>query len=102
MIDRWWAEAEANDVLPLDSRPFSVRARTAVVGGGITPALCVLAGELRARERRRQHPQPSPHGPHVHTGGAPVGVLVSQGSVLGGWSFHVVGGRLCFVHNLAG
>ena len=26
----------------------------------------------------------------------------SQGSVLGGWSFHAVDGKLCFVHNLAG
>ena len=30
------------------------------------------------------------------------GVLVVQGSVLGGWSFHVVDGDLVYVHNLAG
>ena len=31
------------------------------------------------------------------------GVLAVQGSVLGGWSFHLLGdGRLCYVHNLAG
>lgn len=30
------------------------------------------------------------------------GVLVTQGSVLGGWSFHVVRGELVYVHNLAG
>jgi arylsulfatase len=31
------------------------------------------------------------------------GVLAVQGSVLGGWSFHLLGdGRLVYVHNLAG
>jgi arylsulfatase len=30
------------------------------------------------------------------------GVLVVQGSVLGGWSLHVVNNRLVYVHNLAG
>jgi hypothetical protein len=37
-------------------------------------------------------------------GAPPVeGVLVQQGSVLGGWSFHVLGGdRLVYVHNLSG
>jgi arylsulfatase len=31
------------------------------------------------------------------------GVLAVQGSVLGGWSFHLLGdGRLCYVHNLSG
>jgi hypothetical protein len=31
------------------------------------------------------------------------GALIVQGSVLGGWSFHLLGdGRLCYVHNLAG
>ena len=31
------------------------------------------------------------------------GVLVVQGSVLGGWSFHLLAdGRLCYVHNLTG
>jgi Concanavalin A-like lectin/glucanases superfamily len=40
---------------------------------------------------------------YVRTDEEPVeGVLVSQGSVLGGWSFHAVDGNLCFVHNLAG
>jgi len=30
------------------------------------------------------------------------GVLAVQGSVLGGWSFHIVDGKLVYVHNLAG
>jgi arylsulfatase len=33
---------------------------------------------------------------------SPSGVLVAQGSVLGGWSFHVVDNSLVYVHNLAG
>src|SRR5690606_6924823 len=42
---------------------------------------------------------------HVELDGrtAPQGVLAVQGSVLGGWSFHLLpGGRLCYVHNLSG
>jgi hypothetical protein len=42
---------------------------------------------------------------HVEVGGnEPLeGVLAVQGSVLGGWSFHLLGdGRLCYVHNLSG
>ena len=50
------------------------------------------------------------HRPHdvtvrvvVPEGVAPAGALVVQGSVLGGWSFHLLEeGRLCWVQNLSG
>jgi len=114
MVDRWWVEAERNQVLPLDNRPFSelVFNRTPTVPPrrryrywpGRAPVPESVAVNVRAR----------PHTvtaqvtvPGDHTG--PVeGVLIQQGSVLGGWSFHLVAGRdggpdrLVFVHNLVG
>ncbi len=38
----------------------------------------------------------------VEDGTVPEGVLVALGSVLGGWSLHVLDGRLRYVHNLYG
>jgi arylsulfatase len=107
MIDRWWEEAAAHQVLPLDNRPFSA---------------AVLERPREVRERRRYeywpHRSPVPehvapdmkHRPHdvtvrvvVPDGVVPAGALVVQGSVLGGWSFHLLAdGRLCYVHNLSG
>lgn len=36
------------------------------------------------------------------SGAVPSGVLLALGSVLGGWSFHVLDGRLRYAHNLYG
>ncbi|MSO88335.1 MAG: arylsulfatase, partial [Acidimicrobiia bacterium] len=108
MIDRWWEEAERNGVLPLDNRPFSelVFGRTSSIPPrsqytywpGRSPVPENVAVNVRAR---------------AHTISAYLtvepetevleGVLAVQGSVLGGWSFHLLAdGRLCYVHNLLG
>jgi arylsulfatase A-like enzyme len=108
MIERWWQEAERHQVLPLDNRPFSelVFGRTPSVAPrsrytywpGRAPVPESVAVNVRGR-------------PHTITAHVtlderrepPEGVLAVQGSVLGGWSFHLLGdGRLCYVHNLAG
>ncbi len=105
MIDTWWAEAERNHVLPIDNRPFSEMVF------GRTPS-------VRPRNLYRYYPGRAPvpesvavntrNRPHsitatVTIGEGPIeGVLVVQGSVLGGWSFHVVDNELVYVHNLAG
>jgi len=107
MVERWWQEAEANDVLPLDNRPFSefvLERRSSVAPRNryvYWPGRAPVPESVAVNVRNRAHTITA----HVSidTGRQPVeGVLVSQGSVLGGWSFHAVGGRLCFVHNLAG
>ncbi len=106
MIDLWWSEARRNDVLPLDNRP--------------------LAALLNPRPRRAaqrntfrffpfQSPVPETVAPNVrgrdHTITATVtipeqsaaeGVVIALGSVLGGFSMFLVGGRLCYTHNLVG
>lgn len=105
MIETWWAEAERNHVLPIDNRPFSEMVF------GRTPS-------VRPRNLYRYYPGRAPvpesvavntrNRPHsitatVTIGEGPIeGVLVVQGSVLGGWSFHVVANELVYVHNLAG
>jgi arylsulfatase len=113
MVEQWWQEAERNQVLPLDNRPFSelVFQREPTVAPrnryrywpGRAPVPESVAANVRAR----------PHTITAHVTVAadhhgPVrGVLAQQGSVLGGWSFHLLAGegepsRLVYVHNLAG
>ncbi len=106
LVGLWWREARRNQVLPLDNR-----------------ALWALVNPKPDRRRPRDSYRYFP-------GGAPVpesvavnvrnrshalivdvtitdpdpgdGVLLALGSVLGGWSLHVLGGRLRYVHNLYG
>ncbi len=107
MIETWWTEAERNQVLPVDNRPFSemVFGRPSVVASrdrytywpGRAPVPESVAVNVRGR-------------PHTITAHITVqsdlavieGVLAVQGSVLGGWSFHIAAGRLVYVHNLSG
>lgn len=109
MIDAWWAEAARHQVLPLDNRPFSElvfdrptippRARY-TYWPGRAPVPESVAVNVRGRPHLVEaHVTVSddPDAPPVE------GVLVQQGSVLGGWSFHLLDGdRLVYVHNLAG
>ncbi len=105
MIDRWWTEAAAHQVLPLDNRPFSE---------------LVLSRPERIPERSRYvyRPHtamvPEPVGvniknrPHTVTttvtvpdDGRVEGVIIGQGSILGGWALWVdTDGRPHYVHNL--
>jgi arylsulfatase len=108
MTERWWEEAERNQVLPLDNRPFSElvfdrlssvppRARY-TYWPGRAPVPESVAVNVRARAHTI-----SAHLTVAPDAGVLEGVLAVQGSVLGGWSFHLLAdGRLCYVHNLAG
>ncbi|HRW37959.1 MAG: sulfatase-like hydrolase/transferase [Acidimicrobiales bacterium] len=115
LIDLWWSEAERHQVLPLDNRPFSelVFQREASVRPRnryrYFPGRAPVPESVAVNTRARAHAITA----HVtvaddHTG-AVEGVLAVQGSVLGGWSFHLLAGtspdapsRLVYVHNLAG
>jgi len=108
MIEQWWTEAERNNVLPVDNRPFSemvferassVRERPRYrYWPGRAPVAESVAVNVRSRAHVITAHVTIPHGL------APIeGVLAVQGSVLGGWSFHLLAdGRLVYVHNLAG
>ncbi len=102
MVERWWSEAGRNQVLPLDNRAFSefvlerppavpARHRYVYRPGG-TPVPEIVAVNVRNRDHRITVACIVPSG-----GGE--GVLVAQGSGLGGWAVYVLGGRPGYVHN---
>ncbi len=102
MVERWWSEAGRNQVLPLDNRAFSefvlerppavpARHRYVYRPGG-TPVPEMVAVNVRNRDHRITVACSVPDG-----GGE--GVLVAQGSGLGGWALYVLGGRAGYVHN---
>jgi arylsulfatase len=109
MIDLWWAEAERYQVLPLDNRPFSSfvmeRVRSLPPRSSYTywPGRAAVPEGIAVDIRNRAHEIAAT----VTVGDGGVadvsGVLAAHGTVLGGWSFHLLdGGRLCYAHNLSG
>jgi arylsulfatase len=106
MVDLWWDEAAQNDVLPLDNRPLfailnprptSRQQRTTYVyypnGAPVPEAVAVNV-------RNRSHAISTKI--TVPPGVVPEGTLLALGSVLGGFTFQLIGGRLRYVHNLYG
>jgi arylsulfatase A-like enzyme len=105
LIALWWSEAERYQALPLDNRalselvfdrPPSIPPRTRYVyhsGTSMVPE--AVAVNIRNR-------------PHLISAEVDVaderdeGVLLAQGSILGGWSFFVSRGALHYVHNFVG
>lgn len=107
MIERWWDEARRYGVLPLDNRPFSelvfdrprpVPTRSRYV---YYPGAAAVPEMAAVNVRNRSHTvRASVEIPNTPNGTAPVeGVLVAQGSGLGGWALYLTGGRLAYVHN---
>ncbi|MDE3086671.1 MAG: arylsulfatase [Acidobacteriota bacterium] len=106
MKDLWWAEAGKYQVLPLDNRPFSelvfdrppaVPARARYVyypGGAAVPE--AVAVNVRNRHHRVVVDV------EVEPGAPAEGVLLAQGSGLGGWALYVADGRPAYVHNYVG
>jgi arylsulfatase len=106
MIDLWWSEAEKHQVLPLDANPFGV------IFNEDRPYV-----PSRHRYEYRPGTGPVPEGAAVnvrnrsHLVTAEVdlsapptaeGVLIVQGSVLGGWVLFLADGHLHYAHNLSG
>jgi arylsulfatase len=105
LVERWWVEAGRYDVLPLDNRPMSTWVldrplsvpprRRYTFYPGAAPLPEVVAPKLHNR-------------PHVVTAWVTVGrppaegVLIGQGSGLGGWCFYMSESRLRYTHNLGG
>ena len=106
MVERWWVEARRNQVLPLDNRvlhtlnnpkPDRRRPRLATI---YYPGTSPVPEPVAANVKNRSHVIEvdltiPPEGPVE-------GVLLAQGSVLGGFSFHLWKGRPRYVHNLYG
>lgn len=104
LVDAWWAEAERNQVLPLDDRGFAERATVNInpssprnrslfvyhrgmhhVGTGAAPLVAGHPFEVRAEIDR--------------LGGTGNGVLFNHGSVNSGYTVLVRDGRLEFDYN---
>jgi arylsulfatase len=105
LVERWWVEAARHRVLPLDNAPFD-----RVFGVDV-------AGHA-ARERYVYYPSGGPvteeaavnvrNRPHTITAEVELpdadveGMLLAEGSVLGGFAFFVRDRQLHYVHNFAG
>ena len=106
LIERWWHEAERNQVLPLDNRilwtlahprPSRQRPRDQFryfPGGAPVPESVAVNVRNRSHTLRVEVDVPD--------GTVPDGVLLALGCALGGWSLHVLDGRPRYVHNLYG
>jgi arylsulfatase A-like enzyme len=106
MVDLWWEEAERNQVLPLDNRPFSEYVLGRPPGAPprsravLWPGTAMIPEEAAPNVKNRRHQITATV--NVEADVPAEGVIVAQGSVLGGWSLHLAGGRLSYVHNLSG
>jgi arylsulfatase len=105
MVDRWWDEARRYQVLPLDNRPvaallaprrpFDDRDRYV-----FWPQGAPIPENVTVNVRNRNHTITAEV--EVPEGVVPEGVLLTMGTVLGGWSLHVIDGTLRYVHNFVG
>ncbi|MGZ4735929.1 MAG: arylsulfatase [Acidimicrobiia bacterium] len=105
LVDLWWEEARKYQVLPLDNRPiaallhprrpFDDRDRYV-----FWPYGAPIPENVTVNVRNRNHTITAEvELPEV---GTAEGVLLAMGTVLGGWSLHLVGGCLQYVHNFVG
>ncbi len=105
LVDLWWEEARKYQVLPLDNRPiaallaprrpFDDRERYTFYPNGAP-----IPENVTVNVRNRDHVITADV--EIPTGAPPEGVLLSMGTVLGGWSLHLVGGTLRYVYNFVG
>ncbi|MHB8438010.1 MAG: arylsulfatase [Acidimicrobiales bacterium] len=103
MIEMWWDEARRYQVLPLDNRPFSElvfdKPRLVTERGRYVyfPGAASVPEAVAPNVRNRTHVIRAEV--VIDEGTTVEGVLLSQGSGLGGWSFYAVDGHLAYTHN---
>ena len=106
MVELWWGLARRNQVLPLDNRvlwalvhpkPDRRRPRDEYEyfqGGAQVPESVAVNVRNRSHELVVDVT--------IADAGETDGVLLALGCALGGWSLHILGGRIRYVHNLYG
>jgi arylsulfatase len=103
LVDLWWTEAEKHQVLPLDNRPFSelVFDKPRLVGERrryvYRPGAAAVPEMAAVNVRNRDHVLRAYV--ELAEAGSACGVLLAQGSGLGGWALYMMDGRLAYVHN---
>jgi arylsulfatase len=106
LVALWWEEAERNQVLPLDNRVLWVltnprpNARQDRFAYRYFPDGSQVPESVAVNVRNRSHAIAVKV--DIPPGVVAEGVLLALGSALGGWSLHILGGRLRYVHNLYG
>jgi arylsulfatase len=106
LIDLWWHEARDHQVLPLDNRPLAALLNPRPSGARdrlryqYFPHGAPVPESVAANLRNRSHVITV----DLYVGGEETfeGVLLAHGSVLGGWTFFALAGRLRYEHNVAG
>lgn len=106
LVELWWKEARDNQVLPLDNRalwalthrkPSQRQERNTFryfQGGAQVPEAVAVNVRNRSHEIIVDVVMPDEK--------VPEGTLIALGCALGGWSLHLLDGRLRYVHNLYG
>jgi arylsulfatase A-like enzyme len=106
LVERWWVEARNNQVLPLDNRVLHTLVhpkpdrRTPRLTFTYYPGTSPVPETVAANVKNRSHIIEADL--QVEPGPAVEGVVLAQGSVLGGFSLHLIDGRPRYVHNLYG
>ena len=106
LVELWWAEAGRNQVLPLDNRVLwalvhpkpdrrQPRASYRYLQNGAQ-----VPESVAANVRNRSHALVVEV--TIDDPASADGVLLAMGSALGGWSLHILDGRLRYAHNLYG
>jgi arylsulfatase len=105
LVDLWWMEARKYDVLPLDNRPVAALLAPRRVWDAhdryvFRPGGAPIPENVTVNVRNRDHSITAVV--DVPDSGPASGVLLAMGNRLGGWSLHVVDGRLRYVHSWLG
>jgi arylsulfatase len=104
MVELWWTEAQKYRVLPLDNRIIesTLNHRRPPVEASVQVVWPFGAPLPENRVLNLRHRDHSLEVSVVIPPGGAEGVLLAMGTVLGGWSLHLLGGRLRYVHNFVG
>jgi arylsulfatase A-like enzyme len=106
LVGKWWGEARNNQVLPLDNRPLHTIVnpkpdrRAPHLATTYYPHTSPVPERVAANVKNRGHTIEADL--TVEPGPPPEGVVLAQGSVLGGYSLHLLDGKPRYVHNLYG
>ena len=105
LIDVWWREAERNQVLPLDNRPFIAMLEPGPTGVPHRDRYVYRRSGSRVSEEMAADVKGRSHTIEASVeipGDGAEGVLLAMGSILGGYSLYVADRHLQYVHNYLG